>query len=51
MRAAAAAAAGLTGDFESEVLRLSYSSLTTPPSIYDQHLPTGTHDLMTAWLP
>lgn len=32
---------GLTGDFESEVLRLSYSSLTTPPSTYDQHLPTG----------
>ncbi|KAF8063007.1 dapb1 [Scenedesmus sp. PABB004] len=32
---------GLTGDFESEVLRLRYSSLTTPPSVYDQHLGTG----------
>jgi hypothetical protein len=32
---------GLTGDFESEVLRLSYSSLTTPPSVYDQHMATG----------
>jgi hypothetical protein len=39
---AAAAAAGLTGDFTSEVLRLRYSSLTTPPSVYDQHMATGT---------
>ncbi|WIA17986.1 hypothetical protein OEZ85_009475 [Tetradesmus obliquus] len=31
----------LTGDFDSEVLRLSYSSPTTPRSIYDQHLPSG----------
>jgi hypothetical protein len=41
----AACPAGLSGDFESEVLRLAYSSLTTPPSIYDQHLPTGRHAL------
>jgi hypothetical protein len=34
---------GLTGDFESEVLRLCYSSMTTPASVYDQHLPTGVH--------
>jgi oligopeptidase B len=33
--------AGLTGDFDSEVLRLYYSSPTTPRSIYDQHLPSG----------
>lgn len=33
--------AALTGDFDSEVLRLSYSSPTTPRSIYDQHLPSG----------
>lgn len=36
---------GLSGDFEAEVLRLRYSSLTTPPSIYDQHLPTGVDGL------
>lgn len=35
------APSGLSGEFESEVLRLAYSSLTTPSSIYDQHLPTG----------
>ncbi|KAF6263009.1 prolyl oligopeptidase [Scenedesmus sp. NREL 46B-D3] len=32
---------GLTGGFDSEVLRLDYSSLTTPRSVYDQHLPSG----------
>jgi hypothetical protein len=32
---------GLTGDFDSEVLRLRYSSMTTPPSVYDQHMATG----------
>jgi oligopeptidase B len=33
--------AALTGDFDSEILRLYYGSLTTPRSIYDQHLPSG----------
>eukprot|EP00878_Enallax_costatus_P023740 GHUV01025278.1.p1 GENE.GHUV01025278.1~~GHUV01025278.1.p1 ORF type:complete len:552 (+),score=140.91 GHUV01025278.1:456-2111(+) len=32
---------GLTGDFDSQVLRLRYSSLTTPPSVYDQRMDTG----------
>lgn len=32
---------GPTGDFDSEVLRLHYSSLTTPPSVYDQSMATG----------
>ncbi|WIA19863.1 hypothetical protein OEZ85_005766 [Tetradesmus obliquus] len=39
--AAYALSGGLTGDFDSEVLRLRYSSLTTPPSVYDQHMATG----------
>jgi oligopeptidase B len=37
--------AGLTGDFDSEVLRLRYSSLTTPSSVYDQHLASGRRNL------
>ena len=32
---------GEQGDFDSEVLRLVYSSLTTPPTVIDQHLGTG----------
>ncbi|KAF6261715.1 prolyl oligopeptidase [Scenedesmus sp. NREL 46B-D3] len=39
--AAYALSGGLTGNFDSEVLRLRYSSLTTPPSVYDQHMETG----------
>ncbi|KAF8066409.1 FAD6 [Scenedesmus sp. PABB004] len=31
----------LTGEWDSEVLRISYSSLTTPTTIFDQHLGTG----------
>lgn len=33
--------AGDQGDFDSEVLRLVYSSLTTPRTVIDQHLATG----------
>lgn len=36
---------GLFGDFENEVLRMQYSSLTTPHSTYDQHLHTGNRAL------
>ncbi|PNH09868.1 Protease 2 [Tetrabaena socialis] len=32
----------LTGDFESPVLRMSYTSLTTPSTIIDLHMGTGT---------
>ena len=33
--------AGKQGDYHSEVLRIAYSSLTTPPTIIDQNLGTG----------
>lgn len=36
-----ASCAELTGGFDSEVLRLYYSSMSTPPSVYDQHLGSG----------
>ena len=32
---------GEQGDFDSEVLRLVYSSLSTPATVIDQHLGTG----------
>ena len=32
---------GVTGDFDSDVLRLSYDSLTTPSSVIDHHIPSG----------
>lgn len=32
---------GEEGDFESDILRLTYSSLTTPSTVIDQHLGTG----------
>ncbi|KAI8467012.1 MAG: prolyl oligopeptidase [Monoraphidium minutum] len=32
---------GLTGDFDSDVLRLYYESMTTPPSVIDHHIPSG----------
>ena len=31
----------MTGDFDSDVLRLHYDSLTTPTSIIDHYVPTG----------
>jgi hypothetical protein len=32
---------GVTGDWDSDVLRLSYDSLTTPHSVIDHHIPSG----------
>ncbi|GBF88888.1 oligopeptidase B [Raphidocelis subcapitata] len=32
---------GLTGEFDSDVLRLHYDSLTTPHSVIDHHIPSG----------
>lgn len=33
--------AGLTGDFDSPILRINYTSLTTPNTVSDMHLGTG----------
>ncbi|KAI8471644.1 MAG: prolyl oligopeptidase [Monoraphidium minutum] len=32
---------GVTGDYDSDVLRLAYDSLTTPSSVIDHHIPSG----------
>jgi hypothetical protein len=32
---------GVTGEFDSDVLRLHYDSLTTPHSVIDHHIPSG----------
>lgn len=31
----------LTGDFDSPILRMSYTSLTTPSTVIDLHMATG----------
>ena len=36
---------GTNADFESEVVRFTYSSLVTPPTVYDYHLRSHTHEL------
>jgi oligopeptidase B len=36
---------GSNADFESEVVRFTYSSLVTPNTVYDYHLRTRTHEL------
>lgn len=33
--------AAITGEWDSDVLRLAYNSLTTPPSVIDYHIPSG----------
>lgn len=39
---------GLTGGWDSDVLRLAYNSLTTPASVIDHHIPSGRRALKKA---
>jgi hypothetical protein len=46
-----ALSAGEQGDYDSQVLRITYSSLTTPRTVIDEHMGTGNRQVTAARFP